>query len=110
MSEVRVDKVTTKALSVVDDAGKEVATLTAVEGGGGGLWVKGPGDHQVAIYSVKGQTAIGIYDRVEGGPFMPLALTVDNDVPTVQFRDESGSPQFLTLDAVKKAVDAAAKA
>lgn len=108
MSSLSVDSVTAKSLSIVDAEGKQVAILTGASGGAG-LWLTGPGGDLVAVYAIEGQTAIGIYDK-ESQKYdtkgIPLALTVAQGVAAVQFRDKDGNVHQVTLDDVKKAVDA----
>lgn len=57
-------KVTARHLALVNDAGKEVATITAT-GDGAGFWITGPEKSMICIYSIRGQTAIGIYDSTK---------------------------------------------
>ena len=87
-----------KSLKIVDDKGATVASLEPADGGAG-LWITGPDGMLVAIYSIKGQTAIGIYDQQsqKDSKGMSLALTVAEGVPQVQFRDKEGEPQWVTL-------------
>lgn len=100
------DSVTTKVLNVVDDAGKQVATLRAAEGGAG-LWLEGPAGDTVAIYAINGQSAVGIYDKESksSGNGIPLALTVAQGVPTVQFRDRAGAIQSVPLEDLLRAAN-----
>jgi len=97
------DCITTKKLKIVDDNGKGVATLEATANGAG-LWITGPDGQTVAIYSIEGQTALGIYEKGFGdGKGMDLAIYMADGVPTVQYRENGGEVKFLKLSEVSEA-------
>lgn len=62
-----------------------------------GLWIEGPDNKMVAIYSISGQTAIGLYGK-DKTKAMPIALSVDdNDEPYIQIR-KGDKVLMLTFD------------
>ncbi len=96
------DNLSVKTLQILGDGDKVVGTL-ASSGKGAGLWLTGPDKQMVAIYSIEGQTALGIYDeKTDPGKGMNLALFVGNGEPTVQFRSKGGDVQTVTLDSIAK--------
>ncbi len=77
------DRVVTKHLEIVNDAGKSVATICP-SGDGAGLWITGPEGHVVAIYSIQGQTCIGLYRDPNTAQAVDIGLCVGKDGPFIQ--------------------------
>lgn len=79
-----MEDIKTGKLTIVNEAGKEVAVLTA-SSDGVGLWLNGPdGKKVIAIYAIEGQTAIGIYDEPGKKPGIDIALGVNDGGPFIQ--------------------------
>src|SRR5471030_1403145 len=101
------EKVVCKSLSIVNDEGKEVACL-AHSCGGAGLWIHGPSGDQIAIYSIKGQTAVGFYDKqgTKDSKGMNLCLFINEEKePLIQFRNKDGEAETLKLKEVQNLLD-----
>lgn len=97
------ERITTKHLSIVDDDGKEVASLCAADGGAG-LWINSPDGGLITIFAVNGQTGIGYYDKfalLSGDP-MIFAILAGQDGPSIQVCGKDGSPVFITADKLIK--------
>jgi len=94
-----------KTLEICDDDDKVVATLTAADKGAG-LWINGPDGGKIAIYAIKGQMCVGMYDAksLKEPNGLPLALTLGDGVPAVQFRCADGMVCHVKMEEVKEAV------
>lgn len=80
---VQADRVETKHLAIMNDKGKEVATICP-SSDGAGLWITGPEGHVVAVYSINGQTCIGLYRDPANTVGIDIGLCVGKDGPFVQ--------------------------
>lgn len=97
---VEADTLRVKNIAIVNEAGRQVATLASV-GVGAGLWLTGAKGEMVAIYALEGQTAIGLYDNIQnasGG--LDIALFISNGEPTIQFRQNGGNPKSVSLQDI----------
>ena len=72
--------------------------ITKTPDGGGGIWI---GDAPlIALFSVPGQTGVGVYPNQNGGPC--TCITVDQDGKgMIQFNGPNGEVAYLTFDQVK---------
>ncbi len=100
-----MDTIRTKRLEIVNNNDKVVATLEAADKGAG-LWINGPDGSLISVYSIEGQTAIGIYDKQGKNDRMGInfAMVMDNNEPSIQFRDKDGGAQFIKMADIKNAV------
>lgn len=101
--------ITARQLNIVDSDGNRVASIgTDWDGSGGaGLWITGRDGQTACIFSERGQTGIGIYDKgLKDSKGMDLVLDLSDGVPKVQFRHKGGEVQFLNLLDIRAAVSA----
>lgn len=99
-SNIAVDRVTTKQISLSDASGKTKGTAMTTHGGSA-LWLDSGDGETIAVVSFKDQVGIGIYDRrsLKEGGGMPLALLVGDDGrPLIQFRHSDGNCRHLAIE------------
>lgn len=101
---IEADSLRVKNIAIVDNSGKQVGILSST-GDGVGLWLTGKKGEMVSIYSVNGQTAIGIYaDVSKAADGLDIALFVADGEPVVQFRQKGGLPQSLSLQNIMDSI------
>lgn len=97
---VAPDAVTVKRLTLVNEEGVTVACLHGFRDGAG-LWLHGPGNKQpmIAIYTLAGQQAIGLYESTSPKGPLPLALSLHDGRPQLQLMDPKvGMDSLVVVD------------
>lgn len=99
-----------RCLRLIDENGRCVGELHGLSEGAG-LWLHGPDPSKpmVAVFTLREQTAIGLYESTNPRGPMPLALLLSNGRPMLQLMDPADPSSIRLvdlLDLVNKVYDA----
>lgn len=107
MSEVIVDSVKAKRVTLVNDKGEAVVSMCG-DLGGGGIWLNRPNGDMITIFALEHQMGFGFYKAsdVKDNKGMSLAFTLNSDGPYVMFRGKDNEPKFLSFEDLLAAASA----